>query len=164
MPCVACNREVKFGSLLARARAWDAAAVATGHYARITRDRGDAAASCSGAGATRARISPTSSGRSRRRSSRAARFPVGELTKDEVREKARALGLVTAEKPESQEICFIPDDDYRGFLRRRVPEAFVPGPIVDGQGTVLGRHAGARQLHGRPAARARAWPRRGRST
>jgi len=72
----------------------------------------------------------------------AARFPVGELTKSAVREKARALGLETADKPESQEICFIPDDDYRGFLRRRAPEAFAPGPIVDGQGTVLGRHQG----------------------
>jgi len=59
-----------------------------------------------------------------------------------VRNQARALGLVTADKPESQEICFIPDDDYRGFLRRRMPNAFGPGPIVDGQGTVLGRHAG----------------------
>jgi tRNA-specific 2-thiouridylase len=59
-----------------------------------------------------------------------------------VREKARALGLETADKPESQEICFIPDDDYRGFLRRRMPDAFGPGPIVDGQGTVLGTHEG----------------------
>ena len=141
VPCVACNREVKFGSLAQRARAWDAAAVATGHYARITRD-------------------PASSrfllwrGRDARKDQSdflwpltqaqlaAARFPVGDLTKDEVRAKARALGLVTAEKPESQEICFIPDDDYRGFLRRRVPEAFVPGPILDGRGTVLGRHQG----------------------
>ncbi len=141
VPCVACNREVKFGSLAQRARAWDAAAVATGHYARITRDpdsrrfllwRGrDARKDQSDFlwPLTQAQLA-------------AARFPVGDLTKDAVREKARALGLVTAEKPESQEICFIPDDDYRGFLRRRVPEAFVPGPILDGQGTVLGRHEG----------------------
>jgi tRNA-specific 2-thiouridylase len=72
----------------------------------------------------------------------AARFPVGELQKEEVREKARALGLVTANKPESQEICFIPDDDYRGFLRNRIPGAFRPGPIVDARGAVLGEHAG----------------------
>ncbi len=141
VPCVACNREVKFGSLAQRARAWDAAAVATGHYARITRE-------------------PTSGryllwrGRDARKDQSdflwpltqeqlaTARFPVGDLTKDAVREKARALGLVTADKPESQEICFIPDDDYRGFLRRRMPEVFEPGPIVDGQGTVLGRHTG----------------------
>jgi tRNA-uridine 2-sulfurtransferase len=125
VPCVACNREVKFGSLAQRARAWDAAAVATGHYARIARkDQSDFLWPL-----TQAQLA-------------AARFPVGDLTKDAVREKARAIGLVTADKPESQEICFIPDDDYRGFLRRRVPEAFVPGPILDGQGTVLGHHAG----------------------
>jgi len=141
VPCVACNREVKFGSLRLRARAWDAAAVATGHYARITRD-------------------PTSGrfllwrGRDARKDQSdflwpltqeqlaQARFPVGELTKACVREKARALGLSTADKPESQEICFIPDDDYRGFLRRRMPGAFRPGPIVDRQGTVLGQHQG----------------------
>src|SRR6185369_5531314 len=72
----------------------------------------------------------------------AARFPVGGLTKTEVRERARALGLVTAAKPESQEICFIPDDDYRGFLRRRDAAIFKPGPIVDTTGRRLGTHAG----------------------
>src|SRR4029453_12512109 len=70
----------------------------------------------------------------------AARFPVGDLTKDVVRDQARALGLVTADKPAAQEVGYIPDDDSRGFLRRRMPDAFGPGPIVDGQGTVLGRH------------------------
>ncbi|HEY7435942.1 MAG TPA: tRNA 2-thiouridine(34) synthase MnmA [Methylomirabilota bacterium] len=141
VPCVACNREVKFGSLAERARAWDAVAVATGHYARITRDH-------------RTQRWLLWRGRDARKDQSdflwplaqaqlaAARFPVGDLSKDAVREKARGLGLVTADKPESQEICFIPDDDYRGFLRRRVPEAFAPGPIVDGQGTVLGRHQG----------------------
>jgi len=141
VPCVACNREVKFGSLVQRARAWDAAAVATGHYARISRDPGTG------------RLLLWR-GRDPRKDQSdflwpltqeqlgAARFPVGGLTKDAVREKARALGLATAEKPESQEICFIPDDDYRGFLRRRTPEAFTPGPIVDGQGRALGRHDG----------------------
>src|SRR4029450_3873351 len=73
----------------------------------------------------------------------AARFPVGDMVKDEVRAKARALGLASAGTPESQEICFIPDHDYRGFLRRRRPEAFRAGPIVDGQGRELGRHAGS---------------------
>jgi tRNA-specific 2-thiouridylase len=141
VPCVACNRDVKFGSLVQRARAWDAAGVATGHYARITREpatgrfllwRGrDGRKDQSDFlwPLTQAQLA-------------AARFPLGALTKEEVREKARAFGLVTADKPESQEICFIPDDDYRGFLRRRIPDAFGPGPIVDGQGTVLGRHEG----------------------
>jgi tRNA-uridine 2-sulfurtransferase len=141
MPCTICNRDVKFGSLLERARAWDAGAVATGHYARITRDpvtgrhllwRGvDAQKDQSDF------LWPLSQSQLG-----AARFPVGGLTKAEVRDRARALGLVTADKPESQEICFIPDDDYRGFLRRRIPQAFRPGPIVDGGGRVLGRHEG----------------------
>jgi tRNA-specific 2-thiouridylase len=141
VPCVACNKDLKFGSLLRRASAWGAAAVATGHYARITRHE--------------------STGRHllwRGRDPRkdqsdflwpltqaqlgAARFPVGDLTKAQVREHARRLGLATAETPESQEICFIPDDDYRGFLRRRRPDAFRPGRIVDGQGVVLGAHGG----------------------
>src|SRR6059036_1705244 len=141
IPCLSCNSNLKFGSLLGRARAWDAVAVATGHYARIGRDR--------------------ATGRHlllRARDSRkdqtdflwpltqeqlaAARFPVGELTKDEVRARARRLGLVTADKPESQDICFVPDDDYRGFLRRRAPEVFRPGAVVDRRGNTLGAHAG----------------------
>jgi tRNA-specific 2-thiouridylase len=141
VPCVACNRDVKFGSLLHRARAWDAEAVATGHYARITRDvesgryllwRGvDPAKDQSDFlwPLTQAQLA-------------AARFPVGELTKAEVRQQARRLGLVTADKPESQEICFVPDDDYRRFLRERDPGLFHPGPIVDGDGRRVGTHRG----------------------
>jgi tRNA-specific 2-thiouridylase len=141
VPCVACNTDLKFGSLLARARAWDAIAVATGHYARVTRDE------------TRGRWLLWRGRDTRKDQSdflwpleqaqlAAARFPVGALTKDEVRGRARELGLATADKPESQEICFVPDDDYRGFLRRRDPEGFQPGPIVDASGRVLGRHRG----------------------
>lgn len=141
VPCVVCNQEVKFGSLLRRARAWEAEAVATGHYARLRQD-------------------PETGrhllfrGRDPRKDQSdflwplaqcqlaAARFPVGDLTKDEVRAKARALGLPVADKPESMEICFIPDDDYRGFLQQRIPEAFRPGPIVDRAGRRLGQHQG----------------------
>jgi tRNA-specific 2-thiouridylase len=141
VPCVTCNKDLKFGSLLGRARAWGAAAVATGHYARITREaatgryllwRGrDAQKDQSDF------LWPLSQAQLA-----AARFPVGDLTKAEVRGHARRLGLATAEAPESQEICFVPDDDYRGFLRRRRPEAFRPGPIVDGDGVAIGVHGG----------------------
>jgi tRNA-specific 2-thiouridylase len=141
VPCLTCNSALKFGSLLRRARAWDAVAVATGHYARVTRheatgryllwkgrdegkDQSDFLWPL-----TQAQLG-------------AARFPVGGLTKAEVRAHARRLGLATADKPESQEICFIPDDDYRGFLRRRDPDMFAPGAIVDRQGALLGRHTG----------------------
>jgi tRNA-specific 2-thiouridylase len=69
-------------------------------------------------------------------------FPIGELTKAGVREKARQLDLPVAERPESQEICFIPDNDYAGFLEKRIPEAFLPGPIKDAAGNTLGEHTG----------------------
>jgi tRNA-specific 2-thiouridylase len=141
VPCAVCNQEVKFGSLLRRARAWDAVAVATGHYARITRDE------ASGRyllwrGRDRRKDQSDFLWALTQHQLAAARFPVGELTKEAVRDRARALGLVTADKPESQEICFIPDDDYRGFLQARAPGAFRPGPIVDSRGTVLGQHRG----------------------
>ena len=141
VPCVSCNKDLKFGSLLHRARAWEAAAVATGHYARITRD-----------GATGRYL--LWRGRDGRKDQSdflwplsqeqlaAALFPVGELTKDEVRDHARRLGLATADAPESQELCFIPDHDYRGFLRRRRPEVFEAGPIMDDGGRVIGAHDG----------------------
>jgi tRNA-uridine 2-sulfurtransferase len=141
VPCVQCNKELKFGSLLNRARAWDAVGVATGHYARVTWD------------AERGRHLLWRGVDQRKDQSdflwpltqaqlASARFPIGHLTKDEVRAHARRLGLVTADKPESQELCFIPDDDYRGFLRRRAPAAFRPGRIVDEGGVELGRHEG----------------------
>ena len=141
VPCTVCNRDIKFGSLLERARAWDAGAVATGHYARITRDPATGRHLLwRGVDAQKDQsdflwpLSQSQLG--------AARFPVGALTKAAVRDRARALGLVTADKPESQEICFIPDDDHRRFLRRRIPQAFRSGPIVDGGGRVLGQHEG----------------------
>ena len=141
VPCLACNRELKFGSLLGRARAWDAVAVATGHYARITRDA-----------ATGRRL--LLKGRDARKDQSdflwsldqsqlaGARFPVGDLTKAEVRAHAARLGLVTADKPESQDICFVPDGNYRAFLRRTGAAVFTPGAIVDTAGTVQGRHDG----------------------
>jgi tRNA-uridine 2-sulfurtransferase len=141
VPCVACNADLKFGTLLARAQAWDAAAVATGHYARVAHD------------ADRDRWVLRRARDARKDQSDflwpltqaqlgAARFPVGELTKDEVREHARRLGLATADKPESQEICFVPDGDYRQFLKAREPAVFRPGAIVDRGGRALGRHGG----------------------
>src|SRR5213083_2037750 len=141
VPCVSCNSNLKFGSLLGRARAWDAVAVATGHYARVERDR---------ATGRQLLLRPRDLRKDQtdflwpltQAQLGAARFPIGELTKDEVRAHARRLGLATADKAESQEICFVPDDDYRAFLQRREPGVFRAGPIVDRQGRVLGRHGG----------------------
>jgi len=141
VPCVACNSQLKFGTLLARARAWDAEAVATGHYARVERDAASGRWTLRRARDLRKDQSdflwPLTQAQLA-----AARFPVGDLTKDEVRGHARRLGLPTADKAESQEICFVPDGDYRGFLRRRDATLFRPGEVVDRDGRVLGRHGG----------------------
>jgi tRNA-specific 2-thiouridylase len=141
VPCVACNTNLKFGSLLGRARAWEAGAVATGHYARVARDPDTGRWILRRARDQRKDQSdflwPLTQSQLA-----AARFPVGDLTKDEVREHARRLGLRTADKRESQEICFVPGGDYREYLRSRDPGAFRPGPIVDREGRRLGSHAG----------------------
>ncbi len=141
-PCIDCNTYVKFGALLGRARhLYDCEAVATGHYAR--RDVGP-------------------DGRARLRRARDedkdqtyflyglrqdqlehARFPLGELTKPEVREVARNLGLATADKPESQEICFVPGGDYRDALRDRAGWRPEPGPVLDVDGERVGEHPGS---------------------
>lgn len=141
VPCVVCNRDLKFGSLVRRAQAWDATAVATGHYARVTRDPGTGRYLLWKGSDPRKDQSDFLWPLTQTQLA-AARFPVGHLTKADVREHARRLGLPTAETPESQEICFIPDDDYRGFLRRRQPDVFRPGLIVDTTGRVVGGHAG----------------------
>ena len=140
-PCLRCNRFVKFGPLLRRAGRLGADRLATGHYARLETD------AASGRRLLKKGIDPDkdqsyflyplSQDELRR-----TIFPVGHLRKAEVRALAERFGLPVAGKPESQEICFVPDDDYGRFLRERVPEAFVPGPIVDRAGRTIGRHAG----------------------
>lgn len=138
-PCVACNVDVKFGHLLELARSIGAEAVATGHYARSDERDGrwrlrrarDSAKDQSYVLATL-----------RQDQLAAARFPLGELTKSEVRALAREAGLPVADKLESQEICFVPSGDYREFLRERAPEAFASGDLVDAEGAIVGTHDG----------------------
>jgi tRNA-specific 2-thiouridylase len=141
-PCTDCNTKVKFGALLGRARhLYDCEAVATGHYAR----RG--AAPDGSAELRRARDEDKDQTYFlyglRQEQLKHALFPLGELTKPEVRDVARDLGLATAEKPESQGICFIPDGDVRGALRSRAGWAPEPGPVIDADGERVGEHAGA---------------------
>jgi len=141
-PCIDCNTLVKFGALLGRARhLYDCEAVATGHYARRVVDSDG-----------RARLLRARDGDKdqtyflyglRQDQLRDARFPLGELTKPEVRSAARRLGLATADKPESQGICFIPDGDVRGALRSRAGWAPERGPVLDGDGEHVGEHDGA---------------------
>ncbi|HJW20874.1 MAG TPA: tRNA 2-thiouridine(34) synthase MnmA [Candidatus Limnocylindrales bacterium] len=141
-PCIDCNTTVKFGALLGRARhLYDCDSVATGHYARRTTGADGRAE------LRRARDDDKDQtyflyGLSQEQLAD-ARFPLGELTKPEVRAIARSLGLATAGKPESQGICFIPDGDVRGALRTRAGWAPEPGPIVDAGGRRVGDHGGA---------------------
>ena len=147
-PCVRCNQHIKFTPLLRRARGLGAELLATGHYARLE---------------------PDDHGRVHLRRARdpgkdqsyflfsmppeelaAVRFPLGGLSKDEVRERARAYGLPNADKADSQEICFVPDGDYAGFVAARALTRNLPvpgaGDIVDEQGHVLGRHQGVHRF------------------
>ncbi len=140
--CTACNRALKFDHLLRRACALGADGVATGHYARIGRTPDG------GAALLRARDRAKDQSfflfDVPREALARARFPVGELGKHEVRALARRLGLVTADKPESQDICFVPEGDVRAALERLAPgTASGAGEIVDREGRVLGAHGGA---------------------
>ena len=147
-PCVDCNSTVKFGALMGRARHLYAAdAVATGHYARV-----EVVEDPDRAGGRRYRLL---AGRDPAKDQSyflyglgqaqlaGVCFPLGGLTKAEARSVARRHALVTADKPESQEICFVPGGDYRAELTRRAGWRPEPGPLVDADGSRLGSHAGA---------------------
>jgi tRNA-specific 2-thiouridylase len=137
-PCSRCNQRVKFGALYEKAMAIEADAIATGHYVRL--EERDGRAALRRAVDRNKDQSYTLSGLAQEQLQRAL-FPLGELSKDQTRAIARDLGLATADKPESQEICFVPDDNYRNFLAKRV-SAPKPGPIVSTEGEVLGEHTG----------------------
>jgi tRNA-specific 2-thiouridylase len=141
LPCARCNSDLKFATLAEHARAFDADLVATGHYARVERDP-----------ATGRYLLRRGIDRSKDQAyflfsltqdqlARAA-FPVGDIPKDTVREHARRLNLPVAEKPDSQEICFIPDNDYAAFVAGRSPETSRSGVVVGEDGRVLGAHDG----------------------
>ena len=141
IPCARCNSEVKFSSLVARTRALGIEHVATGHYARKDTDPATGRHRLL-RGADRAKDqSYFLFGLSQDQLARAV-FPVGHLNKDEVRRIAAEKGLPTADKPESQEICFVPDGDYAAFVERQAGDADRSGPIVDAGGRTVGRHQG----------------------
>jgi tRNA-specific 2-thiouridylase len=146
IPCVACNDRFKFSHLLARARALGADAVATGHYARIEPDPANGTLRLL-RGADPRKDQSYFLFRLSAEQLRHTRFPIGALTKTQVRERARALGLATAEKPESQEICFVPDGDYARVVEEIRPGAARAGAIVDdASGERLGRHGGVHRF------------------
>ena len=142
-PCIDCNRFLKFEALQKRRREMGLDYVATGHYARRRWDEATGRWQL-------LRASDPVKDQSyvlyhlTQDTLAHMLFPLGELTKDEVRELARAHGFVTAEKPESQDICFVPDGDYAGFIEGHcgAGAAFEPGEIVNREGRVLGEHAG----------------------
>jgi tRNA-uridine 2-sulfurtransferase len=141
-PCVHCNTKLKLGTLLAKAKAYGCEAVATGHYGRVRRsDDGRMQLLRS---ADPAKDQTYYLFELRQAQLEHLLLPLGELDKSGTRAIARELGLELAEKPESQDICFVTDNDYRRFLREDtgLDEAALAGAIVDTRGNVLGRHEG----------------------
>jgi len=154
-PCLACNRHIKFGLLLRRALSLDAQYLVTGHYARIRRADGRYPSPC-----RRGELVEPSGHRQLLRGIDRQKdqsyalymlgqeelahllFPLGDYSKDEVRTIAFERGLPVADKAESQEICFVHDNDYRRFLRTHAPEIIKPGPIVDTAERWIGQHKG----------------------
>jgi tRNA-specific 2-thiouridylase len=139
LPCAHCNSDLKFSTLLERALGLGSTMVATGHYARVERRDGrwllkrsvdcDKDQSYFLFPLTQDQLA-------------SALFPVGELTKQQVRREAHRLSLRVADKPDSQEICFVPDGDYASFVARKAPEAVLAGAIVTERGEQLGTHGG----------------------
>jgi tRNA-specific 2-thiouridylase len=140
IPCAHCNSDLKFATLLDRARGLGSGHVATGHYARVEQ-RAD------GRWLLRRSLDPDKDqsyflfSLTQEQLSHAV-FPVGALSKPEVRSQAKRLGLSVAEKPDSQEICFVPDGDYATFVERHEPTVVRSGAIVDERGHQLGEHGG----------------------
>lgn len=139
-PCVWCNAQIKFGRLIRHADSLGIPWVATGHYAQLMSVDGRPAI---------LRKSPRHKDQSyvlfaiARELLGRILFPLGDMpNKQNVRERARAMGLAVHDKPDSQDICFVPDNDYVAYLSRRCPEILQPGPIVDSTGKILGRHRG----------------------
>ena len=139
-PCIACNRYLKFGALWQRARELDCDYIATGHYAQICREGETYRLRVAADRAkdqtyvlyflSQAQLAHTL-------------FPLGDLTKVQVRAIAAEQGFLNAKKHDSQDICFVPDGDYGAFLERWTGKTYAPGNFVDRDGTVLGRHRGA---------------------
>ena len=140
-PCYQCNRHLKFGKLLQRARELEIDYVATGHYARIVQlDSGRWALQ---KGADPARDQSYFLACMGQEQLAHSLFPLADLPKSEVRRIAEEQGFVNARKHDSQDICFVPDGDYVGFLERYNGQKYAPGEIIDLQGKVLGQHRGA---------------------
>jgi tRNA-uridine 2-sulfurtransferase len=140
-PCIACNDLVKFSLLLQHARSNGFDSLATGHYARIERDE-ETSRFLLKKGIDEGKDQSYFLYRLTQDQMPGVIFPLGNRKKTGVRALARELGLPAAERPESQEICFVPDNDYRSFLKEHAPGSLQPGEMVLADGTVLGAHEG----------------------
>lgn len=144
-PCVRCNDWLKFGKLAAYAEAVGADFVASGHYARIGTDPVTGRRALM-RGVDRSKDQSYVLFGMTPRTMAHTLLPIGEFDKAAVRQMAQERGLPVFDKPDSQEICFVPDQDYAGLLRRRSPESFRPGRIVTTEGAVVGEHDGYQQF------------------
>jgi tRNA-specific 2-thiouridylase len=144
IPCAHCNSDLKFATLLERALGFGAEMLATGHYARV--DRAPDGRYMLRRGLDRAKDQSYFLFSLTQEQLAHAAFPVGHLDKDRVREEARRLKLRVASKPDSQEICFVPDGDYARFIERNAPELKRPGAIVSRDGNLLGTHNGVHRF------------------
>ncbi|MEP6917300.1 MAG: tRNA 2-thiouridine(34) synthase MnmA, partial [Acidobacteriota bacterium] len=144
IPCVHCNGDLKFATLVARAEGLGAEFVATGHYARVDRDRTSGLYRLK-RGADPAKDQSYFLFTLDQAQLSHAMFPVGDLDKTAVRDQARALGLEVADKPDSHEICFVADGNHNGFLERQGQTAG-PGTIRDVSGSIVGRHEGVHRF------------------
>jgi tRNA (5-methylaminomethyl-2-thiouridylate)-methyltransferase len=139
-PCVVCNRFLKFGELLSFAQERGADFLATGHYVRIEKEADGSFALKKGRDEKKDQSYVLY--RLPREILPHVLFPLGNYKKEETRTIAQKLALPVADKPESQEICFVPEDNYRAYLSQHKPHSFYAGDIVDEQGNVLGQHRG----------------------
>jgi tRNA-specific 2-thiouridylase len=140
-PCIDCNRYIKFERLLLRAKQIGFGAVVTGHYARVEKDAGSGRFLLKKAADSKKDQTYVLYVLTQEQLS-FCRFPLGDLTKQEVRNIAAARGFINAEKRDSQDICFVPDGDYGSFIERYTGKRCPEGDIIDRNGAVLGRHKG----------------------
>jgi tRNA-specific 2-thiouridylase len=140
-PCIRCNEKLKFGTFLKKAMELGGDYVATGHYARLELDE-ESGQYLLKKGIDRKKDQSYVLFSLSQDQLRHTLFPLGELKKEEVRKMAFETGLRVHDKPESQEVCFIPEDSYHYFLSERLKDSAGPGPIIDREGKILGRHKG----------------------
>ena len=140
-PCIRCNDLIKFQMLLSYAREQGFDALATGHYARVELDAASSRFHLK-KGIDAGKDQSYFLYRLTQDQLRSVLFPLGEMYKADVRDLARKLNLPAAERPESQEICFVPNDDYRAFLKEHAPSLLRSGEVVMTDGSVVGKHDG----------------------